>query len=361
MAGHIPAGMELFAAGDQSQMQVIKQWIDESDVYLLILGGRYGSIESTSQKSYIHLEYEYAIERNKPFFVIVITDTHLEEKVKTHGSQVMETEHGQKLRDFKNIVRSRMVRFWSNPLEIKLAIYETLNKFSDRPDVVGWVPGNEAINTGPAIEEFARLTKENTELRQQLASLSTAATSQREEQYRLALNWDSKTRLRGFDLSHRDLSGLTLTKADLAGSELCNAVLETSRLEQASLTRAHLNNANLRRANLRRAALRGANLRRAALRGADLREADLTGADLDGADLAGADLRGADLTRANLRGAALAGATLAGADLTGAALAGATLAGANLREATLAGARYDPATQWPGGFDYQGCGATDSP
>ncbi len=46
--GHIPAGMELFAAGDESQMDVIKQWIDESDVYLLILGGRYGSIEPKS-------------------------------------------------------------------------------------------------------------------------------------------------------------------------------------------------------------------------------------------------------------------------------------------------------------------------
>jgi hypothetical protein len=39
-AGHIPAGMELFAAGDESQMEVIKGWIDQSDVYLLILGGR---------------------------------------------------------------------------------------------------------------------------------------------------------------------------------------------------------------------------------------------------------------------------------------------------------------------------------
>ncbi|WP_051007944.1 DUF4062 domain-containing protein [Psychroflexus torquis] len=39
--GHIPAGMELFTAGDESQMKVIKRWIEESDVYLLILGGRY--------------------------------------------------------------------------------------------------------------------------------------------------------------------------------------------------------------------------------------------------------------------------------------------------------------------------------
>ena len=35
-AGHIPAGMELFAAGNESQMEVIRNWIDESEVFLLI-------------------------------------------------------------------------------------------------------------------------------------------------------------------------------------------------------------------------------------------------------------------------------------------------------------------------------------
>ncbi|HYI02988.1 DUF4062 domain-containing protein [Hyalangium sp.] len=39
-SGHIPAGMELFAAGDKSQLETIRRWIDDSDVYLLILGGR---------------------------------------------------------------------------------------------------------------------------------------------------------------------------------------------------------------------------------------------------------------------------------------------------------------------------------
>jgi hypothetical protein len=41
-AGHIPAGMELFAAGDESQLETIRRWIDDSDVFMLILGGRYG-------------------------------------------------------------------------------------------------------------------------------------------------------------------------------------------------------------------------------------------------------------------------------------------------------------------------------
>src|SRR5437588_2999922 len=65
-AGHIPAGMELFAAGDETQLQVIHRWIDESDVFLLILGGRYGSIDPSSGKSYIQLEYEHAVSLGKP-------------------------------------------------------------------------------------------------------------------------------------------------------------------------------------------------------------------------------------------------------------------------------------------------------
>jgi Domain of unknown function (DUF4062) len=33
-AGHIPAGMELFTAGDKSQLDTINSWIDESDIYI---------------------------------------------------------------------------------------------------------------------------------------------------------------------------------------------------------------------------------------------------------------------------------------------------------------------------------------
>jgi DNA-binding NtrC family response regulator len=38
--GHIPAGMELFAANDEEQFEVIRHWIERSDIFLLILGRR---------------------------------------------------------------------------------------------------------------------------------------------------------------------------------------------------------------------------------------------------------------------------------------------------------------------------------
>ena len=43
-SGHIPAGMELFSAGSDEQIKVIQQWIDDSDIFLLIMGKRYGSV-----------------------------------------------------------------------------------------------------------------------------------------------------------------------------------------------------------------------------------------------------------------------------------------------------------------------------
>ena len=168
-AGHIPAGMELFSAGDESQMNVIKRWIDESDVYLLILGGRYGSIEPTSEKSYVHLEYDYAVTQQKPLFAVVINENHLEQKVRKHGLEVIERDKQQQLKEFRNSVLTRMVRFWSDPRDIKLAILETMSEFERRAELVGWISGDEAIDSGIVVEEIARLTKENSELRAQIS------------------------------------------------------------------------------------------------------------------------------------------------------------------------------------------------
>jgi hypothetical protein len=60
-SGHIPAGMELFAAGNESQLNTIRRWIDDSDAYMLILGGRYGSVDPTTRLSYTELEYDFAV------------------------------------------------------------------------------------------------------------------------------------------------------------------------------------------------------------------------------------------------------------------------------------------------------------
>jgi len=41
-----PAGMELFPAADDDSLTLIKSVIDDSDYYLVILGGRYGTLDA---------------------------------------------------------------------------------------------------------------------------------------------------------------------------------------------------------------------------------------------------------------------------------------------------------------------------
>lgn len=62
---HMPAGMELFPAGDDSAWQLIKDVIDASDYYVLIVGGRYGSLDEEGI-GYTEKEYDYAISTKKP-------------------------------------------------------------------------------------------------------------------------------------------------------------------------------------------------------------------------------------------------------------------------------------------------------
>lgn len=174
-SGHIPAGMELFSAGDESQMSVIKRWIDESDVYLLILGGRYGSIEKKSGKSYTHLEYEYALAKQKPLFAVVISNDALEKKVKLKGTAVLEQDNTKELKEFKSIILKNLVKFWDDKKDIKIAIHETISEFSFRKDLIGWVRADNVVNTAFLAQEIARLTSENSELRKKQAAENNTA------------------------------------------------------------------------------------------------------------------------------------------------------------------------------------------
>lgn len=168
-SGHIPAGMELFAAGDESQMEVIKQWIDESDAYLLILGGRYGSIDPHSRKSYTQLEYEYAIRKGKPVFACVMTDRALDERTKKVGKEVLELENPQKLKAFRRQVLKKISKLCEDSKDIKIAVVDKLASIARREDLVGWVKPNTQANVPALADEVVRLSQENAQLRSDLA------------------------------------------------------------------------------------------------------------------------------------------------------------------------------------------------
>lgn len=167
-AGHIPAGMELFTAADRSQMDIIKNWIDESDVYMLILGGRYGSIEPTTGKSYTELEYDYAVEQGKALFAVVITKDALEKKVKEHGTDFIELKEPKPLADFKDKVLSNISSFFEDVKDIRLCVHESLSDFSANRKLKGWVSADEIIDTHDLAEEIKKLNEENRKLKSEI-------------------------------------------------------------------------------------------------------------------------------------------------------------------------------------------------
>lgn len=156
-AGHIPAGMELFTSGDQSQMETIRRWIDESDVYMLILGGRYGSVEPSTQVSYTELEYDYALQQDKPLFAVVIDEAALELRVKEHGTTFMEKENPKQLKGFREKVLSNISSFFSDEKDIRLCVYESLSDFSSNRDLKGWVSSDEVANSQSLLDELSAL------------------------------------------------------------------------------------------------------------------------------------------------------------------------------------------------------------
>ena len=169
-AGHIPAGMELFIAGDESQWEIIKEWIDESDIYMLIIGGRYGSTEPHSNISYTQLEYEYAISVSKPHFVVIIDDNTTQKKAKKDGVKIIDFfDNSPLLKEFKDsIMKGKLVSICENSDKIESSIHKSINKLSQRDNLKGWVKADDT-DYASISEQLARLSKENNELKSQLS------------------------------------------------------------------------------------------------------------------------------------------------------------------------------------------------
>lgn len=145
-AGHIPAGMELFRAGETIK-GTIQKWIDDSDVYLLILGGRYGSIDSSTETSYTQWEYEYAISSGKPTFAVVLSDKYLLQKDEENPGTVFEIENQDKYETFKAFVLKNMVYTINNAQELARKIVVQLNEYTADPTFVnrGWVKKEDVL------------------------------------------------------------------------------------------------------------------------------------------------------------------------------------------------------------------------
>lgn len=165
----IPAGMELFPASNDDQWSLIKKVIDDSDYYLLIIGGRYGSLNNKGI-SYTQMEFEYALETGKPIISFLPKDP---DSIIVKKSEKNE-EGKKKLEEFKKTAQKKMVKYWTTPQDLGSIVSRSIIKLIKDFPAVGWVKADN-ITDENSMKEILKLQRENESLKAELLSISTHA------------------------------------------------------------------------------------------------------------------------------------------------------------------------------------------
>lgn len=159
----IPAGMELFPAMDEEQMQFIKRIIDDCDYYILILGGRYGSV-SAEGISYTEMEYDYAIKKGLKVLAFIHENPDDLPVKYTDRDPTLK----KKLDEFRQkVCNGRLARKWSNIMELQGLVALSLNRTIKTSPAIGWVRADKVSNED-AIRQQNDLLKERDSLNAEL-------------------------------------------------------------------------------------------------------------------------------------------------------------------------------------------------
>jgi len=163
----MPAGMELFPASNDTQWNWIKKVIDESDYYIVIIGGKYGTISEETRLSYTEMEYRYAVEKDIPVIGFLNNDI---SKLPSEKCEI-EPERRDKLEDFMEIVKKKLCKYYSNPSDLGAKVSRSLTQLKKQFPAIGWVKANE-VNDSNYSDEILQLRNMNEKLKREIENLT---------------------------------------------------------------------------------------------------------------------------------------------------------------------------------------------
>ncbi len=143
----IPVGMEQFHAAPTSQWNVITRMIDECDFYLLVIGGRYGSIDEDTGISYTEKEYNYAKDKGLPTLVLIKESSAITEREQDTGDD--KYAKMKKLDEFRERVKNdgNTVDFFKDTNSLKYVASPTFRNAINYVDVnAGWVRYRDIVD-----------------------------------------------------------------------------------------------------------------------------------------------------------------------------------------------------------------------
>jgi hypothetical protein len=156
--------MEMFPAADEDAWTLVKQVIDASDYYIVIVGGRYGST-SEDGISFTEREYDYATTCGIPTLAFLHEDPDEIAVGKSDVDQALRS----KLESFRQKARKKLVRTYRSPADLGSAVSRSLIKTMKQVPREGWVRGRHALT--PAVsKEISDLKARVAELQLELAT-----------------------------------------------------------------------------------------------------------------------------------------------------------------------------------------------
>ena len=161
--GMIPTGMELYPTEQNNQWPLIQKVISECDYYVVMVGGRYGTL-SPMGLSYTHREFIYAATKKKP--VIALLHDH-PELLPAEGRE--KTREGEvRLADFRQLLQQKcMFRFWNTPGDLAQVIKKAMPAMIKEHPAPGWVRAGQVTDL-EAQREVQELRKRIGELEQEV-------------------------------------------------------------------------------------------------------------------------------------------------------------------------------------------------
>lgn len=172
-----PIGMEMFSAADEEQWEIIKDTIDSSDYYVLIIGKRYGSVFDDGPEkgmSYTEKEYHYAKSVGIPILVYI-----KDEKTITADNVEKDAKKMKRLDSFiAEAKKGREAKWFSSVDQLGTEVTLSLHKEMDRKKRPGWIRG-DSIDIEKSLSEIVELSKRNRELEEENRILHNAISERK--------------------------------------------------------------------------------------------------------------------------------------------------------------------------------------
>ena len=141
--GNVPIGMEYFPAGNAAPFDYIKKQIDGADYYILIVAGKYGSINEETGISYTEMEFNYAVEKKVPIAVLQYKDL---KKLPGKKLEIEDANKREKLDAFrKRSKEGRMATFWEDEKDLRMQVKDAINNMIVESPRTGWIRADKAI------------------------------------------------------------------------------------------------------------------------------------------------------------------------------------------------------------------------